>query len=191
MGRNIGPMVTPAAVIQLVIAALTQAGTGTVRTWPPLPMLFSLLEAFRGQLGYLCPSETASQQNGNHSVVTFSAEAGLIKSGEEALALCRYRRMPPNPRDTGLTSYAEMVMWRPLLSGVQGSRCGVAGRDPDVEPLAMRRALIPRRSNLSLGAIRFSAACLPPSPKTWKRWPLVGESRRHDGRFTTSWSSTA
>jgi hypothetical protein len=53
------------------------------------PMLFALLEAFRGQLGYLCPSETASQQNSNHSVVTFAAQAGLVKHVEETLALFR------------------------------------------------------------------------------------------------------
>lgn len=32
MGRNIGPMVTSAAVIQLSTAVFTQLGTGTVRT---------------------------------------------------------------------------------------------------------------------------------------------------------------
>jgi hypothetical protein len=53
------------------------------------PMLFSLLEAFQGQLGYLCPSQTASQQNSNHSLVTFAAQAGLIKHGGETLTLFR------------------------------------------------------------------------------------------------------
>jgi hypothetical protein len=62
-------MVTPAAVIQLVTAALTQMALELSVHGRPSdhigdhPMLFSLLEAFHGQLGYLCPSQTASQQN--------------------------------------------------------------------------------------------------------------------------------
>ena len=46
------------------------------------PVLFSLLEAFHGQLTYLCPSETASEQNSNHSVVTLAAQAGLSQKAK-------------------------------------------------------------------------------------------------------------
>jgi hypothetical protein len=35
IAQKAGPVVIPAAVSQLSTAALTQAGTGTVRTWPP------------------------------------------------------------------------------------------------------------------------------------------------------------
>ena len=51
------------------------------------PMFLPLLETFDGQRRYFCPSETAPQQNGDHSVVTFPAQTALIKDGKEALAL--------------------------------------------------------------------------------------------------------
>jgi hypothetical protein len=52
MGRNTGPMVTPAALIQLFTAALTQVGNSPHMATLPYhigdhPMLFALLEAFQ------------------------------------------------------------------------------------------------------------------------------------------------
>jgi hypothetical protein len=43
------------------------------------PMLFALLKAFESQPGYLCPAKTASQQDGNHSVVAFATQTGLVE----------------------------------------------------------------------------------------------------------------
>jgi hypothetical protein len=52
-------------------------------------MLFALLEAFDRQRGYLCSSKTTSQQNSNHSVVTFAVQTRLVENGKEALPLFR------------------------------------------------------------------------------------------------------
>ena len=73
-------------------------------------MFFALLEAFDRQLGYLCPSKTASQQNSNHGVVTFAAQTGLVEDAKEALALFRSQPVAdphtmifhsPHPPDSG------------------------------------------------------------------------------------------
>jgi hypothetical protein len=53
------------------------------------PMLFSLLEAFERQSKYLCSSEAASQQDGNHSIISLAADTALVEPGKEALALFR------------------------------------------------------------------------------------------------------
>ena len=53
------------------------------------PMIFALLEAFHRQLCYLCPSKTASQQNSDHSVITFAAQTGLVEHAEDPFALLR------------------------------------------------------------------------------------------------------
>jgi hypothetical protein len=50
IARKIAPVEIPAAVNQRSTATLTHVGTGTVRTWPPLPnddpMIFSLFDVF-------------------------------------------------------------------------------------------------------------------------------------------------
>jgi hypothetical protein len=99
MTRNIGPVVTPAALNQVSTAAFTQVGSGSVRTWPHVaarahhigdyPMLFSLLEAFERQSSHLCSSKAASHQDGNHSIISFAADTALVEPGKEALALFR------------------------------------------------------------------------------------------------------
>ncbi len=52
-------------------------------------MLFSLLEVFERQSSHLCSSEAASQQDGNHSIISFAADTALVEPGKEALALFR------------------------------------------------------------------------------------------------------
>jgi hypothetical protein len=48
-----------------------------------------VLETVNFQPGYFRPSKTTSQENSNHRVVPFAAQAALVEDGKEALALCR------------------------------------------------------------------------------------------------------
>ena len=64
--------------IQLSTAALTQVGTGTVRTWSPFPIMSAITQCSSrcwrlstANPATSCPSKTTPQQNRNYGVVTF------------------------------------------------------------------------------------------------------------------------
>ena len=67
-------------------ASLTQVGTGTVRTWPPLPMR-SAITQFR-------PPEAAAEENRNHGVAAFGTQVVTTERGKESLALVNSQPIP-------------------------------------------------------------------------------------------------
>ena len=95
MGRNIGPVLTPAAVIQLSTAVFTQPGTGTVRTWPPLPIMSAITQCSSRCWRLSTPNPATSallrphpRRTATHRVVPSAAQTTLVEDGKEALALC-------------------------------------------------------------------------------------------------------
>jgi hypothetical protein len=51
------------------------------------PMLFSLLQVLDGEPGNFRPTQTASEEDSYHGVITHAAQIGGIEYGEESFSL--------------------------------------------------------------------------------------------------------
>lgn len=81
-----GPADIPAATSNLSTPVLTQDGSGTVLTWPPLPMRSAIIQCScrccrrspTMSPAQFCPPEPAPKQGGDHGVVAFTADTANV-----------------------------------------------------------------------------------------------------------------
>jgi hypothetical protein len=58
------------------------------------PMLFSLLDVFDSEPGYLRSSEATAEENGDHGIVAFGTQAFSAERSEESLPLVNSQPIP-------------------------------------------------------------------------------------------------